>query len=1634
MTDEQWQVIQQALFNGEQSHGNYQSYNYDSGAAGAYQFMPETWREKANLYGFSEYADLPNASYAPPYVQDSVARGWADDLLKRYNGDIRYVVSAWLGGEGAADEDYANGYISTTRSDGNITSAEYVDRALSGLEARPTATSLDTNYIVTNNPDQNVTNTERLRPESIYGANMLGAWLYSNYQVPLMITGGAEIGYHAKSASGHGHEDGWKIDVANDEIAGGTEGGVLFKEFCNNQGWSCNWEGDHWDIDFSGTDSRDPQSGGFTGNFFGEAFSSMPDEYGYDYINQMMSAPHDEMENVRVNAVNDVLTPSFWNTVSLAGSAFWLGMTNDTGVGNLAQALWSNIFHSSNHFGAPSDLTAQDIEYVKNTLPDDEEAQRFILLNARDSEEAKYLANQKLKDKQREEAIAKYNDGCTFTIVNAARFMGSMLDPTMLIPVGTAFNSIKIAGRLGKAIYDTSKVAKIAARAAKVGIVNAGVSVVDNALREKYGGYKPDYGWDAAVSGFAGAVLGGLGGLFGRNARRAVTGDIIAKADEVETKAIYHAADMKMPTTDNIRSETINKAKTLHDSEFGKSIKSKLYSKLEGNDRVVAMSYEKARKLVSEASGIDIPKTAKAFYVPNEDYSILITDNIKGDNIDKILAHEFGVHAGLKELIGEKEWTRLTDVIAKQANKPDTIWAQARRMSGAYDPEEILAYAVENKLMSDSFTSRVKGVLNKTFNREGIDLKLTREQVEDLLTKQVDAQRNLKGKIHYNEDGSTAFAGIRFSKDNPLNPQRWADFIELEQNVRTGSQSDMPRWMPKKISQWLEDGILFGNPFGTGINSVSNTLRALTPRLLDDPRGRGRGGIATLTAEQQKERIRRILHKDYIDFMNCRQQYIMNNKKLPTRGAHLAYDKQVIDYYNAMHKVGGNKANVSLDVPEEVRRGAVALMKLREKQIELGKRSAVDMGVQNVDNLIETDWMPVDPEIWRIIDIDKRQQFLNSFNDEMGVEAGEFLSDYMRRAAKRDVIKARIERDIDKQNRKIQEANDKILEGSERQPEPLLNKNVTDKDIDKWLDEHIPNAVKHWINGNYDTTMKTDKVSAVGTLSTLKTRIPLDTTVTVEMPNGKQFSFDNDLRSYDLDSVITRTINRFAGEIAIKNTFGNQKGLETSLSKVKKELDIAVRAGRINKSRADKEYKLLEESIDEIRGFRPREEIMGRFGALTRIMSKLTYAYNGTNMGFAQLGELGGTMAYGGVSQLAHIFKPLGNLIDNTRLGKITNETLHEAQDFMFGAELESQIFTKTWEDKVIRDALTADNIINKTINMAGTASTALSQVTSSLNMLPKMTDSMLRGMRNQTLMDAIRWADGKKFSKLRNPFSPAKLKASRISSAEATIIKDNIKKYTIIKNGDVLKFDVEKWQAENPKSFAQFYCLVDNQAKRAIVSAGQIGNRNNLKNMNHFTRLLFQFKDYSFRAVNAQTMRAMTAGDLDDAVAALSSVVTNTAAYAIKAGATYTALQATGTTDKAQEYYDRMFSDENLIRAAAFRSSIIGSPFSLMNDLGEMSGLGAFANGSIRTTVSRNTYGQPKDASDVAGRVVSQIPSLQTVDSMFSVPSFILDSFTDENNKKDFKKFLEAFPYTKWLPINAVINSIVDNSDYPDK
>lgn len=1616
LTDEQWENLKQTIWKAEQSYGSYTEYNSDSGAGGAYQFMPDTWREKANLYGFSEYADVPNASYAPPYVQDSVARGWASHLYDKYNGDVRYVLNAWLSGENASDEDYAKGTISTTRSDGDITASEYVDRGL-GSELK-----LNTEFITTNNPDQRVTNTDNLRPEAIFGANTIAYWVYQLFDRPLMITGGAEVGYHAKSSTGHGHEDGWKIDIDGTGFEGGTSRGTEFKSFCNENGWSCNWEDDHWDIDFSGQDSRDVQQGGFSGAFLG-AFGG-----NLSYNNDRAIVPLMEEGYERSKSYIQE-EPSFYKNdtwFERLKTGFQDGATT-TGSAYLVQSIWGNLFYSSNHFGRMDNVTQEDLDYVKNALPDDKDAQMFVLLNGRDSEEIKFLVNQKLVDKKRQEKIAQYNDGCIFTLANTGRFLGSVFDPLNFIPIGGAVNGARIVSKLGNAIYDVSKVARIANKASRMGkivrpaigagVSNVPVTLIDNAMQEKFGGINKttyDYGWDSVNAFLGGAVLGGIGGLFANIRKNPKLANIAKEADHTETKAIENVAGLN----DNYKSETIGEALKIHDTTFGKTLKSNYYAKLEKSKRVIATKTDEAQKLLGKY-GIDLPKGAKAFYVPNEDYTIVLTDKVAPKEIDSILSHEFGIHAGLKSVIGEKAYNKVIEEVRKNSNQDGHVFNQLRKETGEYDPEELLAYAVEQDKLSDKFVSKLKGYINNGFKRENLKTHITTNQVKEIMKAQLEAKRGMAGGLYFNPDGSTAFAGIRYSKDNPLNPQNIMNFYELEPQITKETQKAIPkplRWLTKKLEQGY---------FGSAFNSTSNTIRKYAPSLWDDARGRGEGLIGQIPAEIHKEQIMNRLYRPYLEYASIRFKWCLKNKKLGD-SAFKAFDRIVIDAYNA--KYAGNTANIIGDVPEEVAEAVEKLHAFRQLEIAIGKTSSKDVG-SRYDNLIEADWEAVDHELWRIVDIDKRAEFRNSFNTTE--EAVKFLDEYIRAFVKRDIVKKKMERNIAKQNKKIQAYNDKLKDKTKQKD--LVSTKVTDSDIDKWIDEHIKGTIDNILNTRTFDPTETENVKGLGSPSFLKTRVPFDTTGVVKMKNGSEFSFDNNLRNYDLDSIIPKNINRFAGECAVKAKFGSQANLDKVLKKAREELGLAQTDLNINKSTEAEQYNEFMEGIDNLRGMRPREEALSKLDVLLRIFSKEAYYTNGANMGFAQSGELSGSIAYGGTSHLFDMIKPLSDTMEDIRWGKDQAELIRDIEAHMFGESIESKIFTVNYGDRVVQEQLTnRKDLTSKALRGTANVVSNLSKVTSAVNFLPKMTDNMIRKMRTQTLVDALYWANGKGFGKHRNPFSEAKLRAVGITKDKASELQETIRKYTAINDeGKITEFNFVKWSQEDPTSYNLFYYMIQKQADRAITPGGRQGNKNLFKDKNAITRLALQFKDYTLRAVNAQTFRMMTACDLDDALNAMLSMFTNAGGFGLKALATYGAMKAIGGDEKAEDYYNRMITSENFIRAGIMRS-VIFTPLSFANDILEA---GGFVDTTTRTTVTRGSYGQPQEFGDYVGNIVAQMPAVQQAGKLFDIANFARHEYQDDTTKRDFKKFIQAFPLPNHIISTAILNKyLIDSVDYPDK
>ena len=1522
--------------------------------------------------------------------------------------------------------DEANHYLSMFSGDKQPETQQPEDDGYS-------STDLDMSHITSNHPeDPERTRLTGFQPQAIHGLNKIADYMYNTYGAPLVITGGTESGYH--SSGTYSHENGWKADIDVHDMTPNSEAGQSFIDFCHQNGWSANFEDNHWDIDFSGQDSRDKQSDTAPTGFTGNGFAYLVGLMGEGITNHVYEKQRDPMwEDFDHEAPKSV---SFWDALT----SNFLDSVTSTGTASFAQWLWGGLMHSNSSFWKMQPVTQDDIDYVKNALPNDKDAQRFVLMNGRDSEEIKWLVNQKLVDKKRRAEVEQWRASNEMGLQKALTYVagaaGAMLDPMMLIPVGGEIKALQMAGRVGDAIMNLNKAKQVALYAAEMGAKTAAVVTADDYLKEQFNGEKQDYGMDAALSFLGGSVLGAIGG-FAKTRPASMARRIVDTADNVETKALLHAADVDVSKAS---SETIEQALKLHDPTFREKVNSKAYEALEANQRVVATTYENARKLIEEASGIKLPETAKAVYVPNEDYTFLLTDKVHPKEVDKLLSHEFGIHAGLRKTIGDKSYDSLMTNVAKQAEKEGTSFFEARAKAGSYDPEEIFAQMVEDNTLPDSMWSRVKGSFHKRLNKEGYATHFSMPQVKEIMRQQMQEKRNPE-VFHTNPDGSTAFAGLQYSQSNILNPATMANFYHLEQQVTRETQADLKAGVLTRPLRWvakhLEQGI-----FGEGVNSVSNTLRKYTPLIWDDPQGRGLGNVRTISAETNKNRLVQLLTRPYLDYANARQRWCVSNRHIPGQASNEAFDMMVVNAYNA--KYAKNIANIIPDIPPEVTEAVEHMHKLRQLMISLGKRSASDVG-STARNLVDKEWYEVDEELWRQMDNQRKMDFIiGNFIDthqKTAVEqAREFFDRYYRIFAKKDVIEEKIIREKKMTNERIKAANEamqsRVSDKSQWKPKELIPEVATPQEVEDWIDKAVPKAVDFILNGVFDPA-DAKNLSNLGNLSFFKARVPIDTTGILKLPNGKDFSFDNNLRTYDMDSMVGKALNRFAGEASLMNVFGSQKGLDDFFKNAEKELTAAIGHGFSDK-RVQRELLDIKKSIAEFRGVRPEDEAaIGKLGALAHILRNLSYAKNGANMGFNQFGELGGAMAYGGVSQLFRIFSPLGKLMEDVKYGRQNAQLLRDAEDYMFGAQLESQIFSVNYGDKVIREALTDQHdLANKMLIKAGDITANLGKVTSAINMLPKMTDSMERGMRISTMMDSIRVATQEKTPWLRNPFSTTKLRAAHVSDKDWQDIQERIRQYTKLDADDnITSFDVKKWQKEDMNSFLKWYNLIQLQSERAIVPINRQGNKNLFKSRNSLTQLLFQFKDYTLRSINSQTMRAMKARDLDDAFATMASIVTNTAVYAARAGATYAAYKAAGLDKKAEDYKDYMFSKGNLERAIAFRSTILGSPLSFANDWYEI----ATGAPTIRTTVERDakSYKNNKERtmSDIGGDLISQIPALSTgVEPLLQVYHAFSHATNDKATQKDFKNALKLLPLPNFIPLTVLQQYLVEQSGYPEK
>ena len=590
----------------------------------------------------------------------------------------------------------------------------------------------------------------------------------------------------------------------------------------------------------------------------------------------------------------------------------------------------------------------------------------------------------------------------------------------------------------------------------------------------------------------------------------------------------------------DVGSETYKYAMALHDGELAKKLSVPMLDRLQKTGRVVVTTAERAGQLLEKMSGKNLPVTAKAFYVPNEDYAFLLADRVKPEEVGGVLAHEFAVHGGLRKTLGDDAYQKLMEQVHKQANTPGTKAFKARQALSSHDPEEILAHLIETDQLSSRLMDRLRGMFNKAGKTDGVTF--TKEDAKAILSERLDAKREAVSGVHFNEDGSTAFAGIQFSKDSLLNPRLWDDLFETEETVVRKTQggwllSHVPDALKPRVGRFtkmLEQGY-----FGHAYTSASNTMRGLAGKLWEDARGRGAARANTLAAETHKEMLKKQLYRHILVYVDARTEALGQITGRFSREKALAFDKEVMRYYNARY-AGNVAGGLMEDAPEGVKKAAQILDQYRKTQIDLGKRSSELVGSE-YGNLVEKDWEPIDMELWRHIDKDAQLRLLNHGNtveERAALEA--CLQEYARRFAKRDVIRQQLERE-----------GQLAVQRAHAKGETAVAVPVTDDLVEDYIEQESSRWAVECLDitdGAHDiqsaSAVDLDRGS-LGDLPFFRKRLAVDTSGVMEFNVGGnrfEFSFDGSLRDFDLTKILQQNAERFAGEAAVKAVFGSQHG------------------------------------------------------------------------------------------------------------------------------------------------------------------------------------------------------------------------------------------------------------------------------------------------------------------------------------------------------------------------------------------------------------------------------------------------------------------------------------------------------------
>lgn len=1319
----------------------------------------------------------------------------------------------------------------------------------------------------------------------------------------------------------------------------------------------------------------------------------------------------------------------------------------DDGAWAVLRNLWANINASGvSHFLDTYNPSQEEVEMVKRELPDTDTqgnkvagalaAQEYVLTHASSAEALQELLHMKQEDMQRRARVSQMEYGLS----TLGSIVGALFDPVTIVAAGVSGGTALLA-KAGKVAALTKKISllkkQMRVSSAITGMDNfaiqcgtkvalgSAVATTNRWAAKNYGGWEPDY----ASAAFLGGAIGGAIGLAGRLRKAGVRGKKInALEDAIEqTKRtiVAQAEDYVSPMSH--KGQVVDYLSKVNQRRLADG--SKEAQELMDANKLFIVSREHAEKLAAY-NGISLDKKAVAFTDKASGVSVLLSDKVTPKNIKGLVAHEVGVHQGLQHIMPESSYKQLLNTVQqKMQTSKDPAWQIAAKQ--ADNPEEALAYWVEHSFnKKEKFWQRLKKNIT---NKEATD-----EELKDLIIRGVQNEINNKQVVTPLADGSNVVMDIHYSKDNMLTPVH-ETFMDTKGAVSKENKHWYLDFLGLHFSpgEWLEAGWLPGTLYGKLASSRLPRLREAANILLHDAQMRGHERFGMT---QSTEDIKRFMQDRWLsmynDFVDDRIKYTvktyghvgaLRNKYINK------VNEDIVKCYNLLNEncAALGKADTLSKCPAEIVSLARRMKAIRKDMMEFGAAEGEKLGGRKgTGAYLSHDGLFNDDEFYRIVDMDKMYDYVGAhyYGGAKGWDKfQDMLTDYAKRNANRKVIREQLEhkakQDFDiarlKYNSKPHGPKDV----------PPVKTDITDEAVDAWIEENA----KDWAFGIRDRHMS-DMEFMDGDVSTFRDnmasfnhRFPMDTSAEMDIGNGVTFCFDRDMRDFDIDKIMPQMINRMSGDVALHATFG-EGGTKDFLDTCAQELEKSKHI--LGKGGAERQKDALRRSIQMIRGVGDYNTAdMKNWNLLSNMIRKHSYANVGGNMTFAQTGEIGSMVAYSGFHSLLSGIPVFGKTLARGWRHMSNGElaSIAEAAEKHLKGE---SIATKVWHmsssmtNRAFSQTMAHNDDGSRTL-LSAVADSAYkwthreSLLTSTVNQMTKLTDAMEQESRISAITDLIDWANGKTFSAFRNPVSAKKLKAAGVS--DTVSMKRDIKKYLDVPQ-DQVAASMDKWMQESPDTFTLWRQLVRNQSLRSIQQQ-TIGNTGYLKDANWYTKLFFQFKDFTFRTINGQMMRALQSHEVDDGMALMFSMGTNAMTYYGLTVARGYAMYPNDTA-KRDAFFDRNLTPQRLALAGLTRASFM-SILSVGTDVAEM-----FTDfQGFRTTVD-NTYKKSRSDMTVSGKLgkaIGQAPAIGVLDKTAYGAAGAYDLATHQGDTRDFDNLMRSLPLGSWWAMVGVSSLIKD-------